>query len=93
MRRTLLIAVLAAFLLPASATAAAPLAGTSWTVKRVGGRRLPPGSRREADLRGGPHRAAEDRRATASAATTAAGASRLRFLDIVSTAVGCDRPA
>ena len=90
MRRTLLIAVLAALLLPASATAAAPLTGTSWTVKRVGGHRLPPGYRASLTFE-------EDRFVGRIACNSIgghyrSGVLRLRFLDVISTAVGCRFP-
>ena len=90
MRRALPIAVLAALLLPASATAAAPLTGTSWTVKRVGGHRLPPGFRASLTFE-------EDRFGGRNACNSIggryrSGATRLRFLDVFSTAVGCKPP-
>jgi heat shock protein HslJ len=89
MRRTLLIAVLAALLLPASATAASPLAGTSWVVKRVGGRVMPPGHGATLTFKA-HHRIAGEIDCNSIGGHYRAGASRLRFLDVVSTAVGCE---
>ena len=92
MRRTLLIAVLAVLLLPASATAAAPLTGTSWTVKRVGGRAMPPGH--GATLTFMPDRRISGKiDCNSIAGRYRAGASRLRFLDVISTAIGCEGAA
>jgi heat shock protein HslJ len=91
MARRLITTVVAALVLApaASAEAASPLAGTSWTVKRVNGRAMPAGeharlnfkTRRfggffDCNYQGGRYRI---------------DGSRLRFSDFVSTAMGCER--
>jgi heat shock protein HslJ len=94
MTRRLTIAALAALLLalPASAQAASPLAGTSWTVKRVDGRVLPRGYIAELTFKA-HHRIAGRIDCNSIGGRYRAGASRLRFLEIFSTAIGCERPA
>ena len=92
MLRRLITVALAALLLPASARAASPLAGTSWTVKRVDGRVLPPGYRAELTFKA-HHRIAGRIDCNSIGGHYRAGASRLRFREIVSTAIGCEGPA
>jgi heat shock protein HslJ len=93
MARTLSLAVVAAFLftLPASAHAASPLEGTQWTFKRIDGRTVPPGFRGE--LRFSEHRRWGGRDDCNHIGGRYRGrGSRLRFTEIVSTAMGCESP-
>lgn len=92
MSRALLIAVLAALLPAVPAHAASPLAGTSWVVKRVGGRVLPPGHGARLTFKA-HHRIAGEIDCNSIGGHYRAGASQLRFSDIVSTAVGCEGAA
>jgi heat shock protein HslJ len=92
MARRLIIIAVAALLLPASAHAASPLAGTNWVVKRVDGRALPHGYHAGLTFK------AHDRFAgridcNGIGGRYSAGASRLRFSEVFSTAVGCEGPA
>ena len=75
---------------PASAQAASPLAGTSWTAKRVGGHVLPPGSRGQLTFKA--HRFEGRIDCNRIGGRYRAGASRLRFLEVISTAIGCEFP-
>lgn len=91
MARGLITAAVAALLLPASAQAASPLAGTSWTVKRVDGRALPRGHGAELTFKA-HYRIAGRIDCNSIGGRYRAGASRLRFREIFSTAVGCEGP-
>ena len=90
MARTLSIAVVAAFLLalPAAAHAAAPLTGTEWTIKRVGGRAMP--AKHPVQLHFEARRFSGNDDCNDFGGRYRSGAERLRFADIVSTAIGCD---
>ena len=86
-RRLTLAAVTLLLAAPASAQAASPLAGTSWTAKRVGGHVLPPGSRAQLTFKA--HRFEGRIDCNRIGGRYRAGASRLRFLEVTSTAIGC----
>ena len=89
-RRLILAAVTLLLAAPASAEAASPLAGTSWTAKRVGGLVLPPGSRGQLTFKA--HRFEGRIDCNRIGGRYRAGASRLRFLEVFSTAIGCEFP-
>jgi heat shock protein HslJ len=90
MARSLSIAVVAAFLLalPAAAHAAAPLTGTDWTFKRVGGQAMP--AKHPVQLHFAARRFSGNDDCNDFGGRYRSGAERLRFRDIASTAIGCD---
>jgi heat shock protein HslJ len=87
MTRALVLAVAAALLPAAPAAAATPLTGTSWTFKRVGGSAMP--AQHPVRLHFTAKRFSGDDR-NRFGGRYRAGAERLRFGDIASTAIGCD---
>jgi heat shock protein HslJ len=91
MARRLMLAAIAALLLavPASSEAASPLAGTSWTVKRVNGRAMP--AREHARLNFEARRFGGFFACNHQGGRYRTDGSRLRFSDLVSTAMGCER--
>ena len=90
MARTLSIAAVAAFLLalPAAAHGAAPLTGTDWTFKRVGGRAMP--AKHPVHLQFEAREFGGDDDCNRYGGRYRSGPERLRFRDIISTAIGCD---
>jgi heat shock protein HslJ len=89
MARRLIIAAVLLVAVPAAAQAASPLAGTSWVAKRIDGRVLPPGYRAELTFKA-HHRFAGRIDCNRIGGRYSAGASRLRFREVYSTAVGCE---
>jgi heat shock protein HslJ len=89
-RRLTIAAVTLLLAAPASAQAASPLAGTSWTAKRVGGLVLPPGSRAQLTFKAQRFEGRID--CNRIGGRYSAGATRLRFLEVTSTAIGCEFP-
>ena len=92
MARRLIIAAVLLLAVPAAAQAASPLAGTSWVAKRIDGRVLPPGYRAELTFKA-HHRIAGRIDCNSIGGRYSSGASRLRFSEVFSTAVGCEGPA
>jgi heat shock protein HslJ len=90
MARTLVMAVTVALLLaaPAAAEAASPLKGTDWTFKRVGGRAMP--AKHPVQLHFQALEFGGDDDCNRFGGRYRSGTERLRFGDIVSTAVACD---
>ena len=90
MARTLSIAVVAAFLLalPAAAQGAAPLTGTDWTFKRVGGRAMP--AEHPVQLHFAARKFSGNDDCNHYGGRYRSGAERLRFGDVLSTLIGCD---
>ena len=87
-RRLVIAAVTLLLTAPVSAQAASPLAGTSWTVKRVGGRLVPAAFPAQLSFRA--HRFSGRSDCNLIGGRYRAGTSRLRFLELVSTAMGCE---
>ena len=90
-RRLTIAAVTLLLAAPAAAQAASPLAGTSWTAKRIDGRVLPPGSLAQLTFKA--HRFEGRIDCNRIGGRYRAGSSRLRFLEVTSTAVGCQFPS
>ena len=88
MARTLVMAVTLALLMAAPAAAAAPLNGTDWTFKRVAGRAMP--ATHPVQLHFKARKFGGDDDCNHFGGRYRSGAERLRFRDIVSTAIGCD---
>ena len=88
--RALSIAVLMAFVLmvPAAAQAAAPLTGTDWTFKRVGGKVMP--AKHPVQLHFAARRFSGSDDCNRYGGRYRSGAERLRFGDVLSTLRGCD---
>ena len=93
MARRFILAATAALLLalPAPAGAASPLAGTHWTVQRIGKHVLPPGFGGELHFKARGRWAGKDDCNTLGGRYRSRG-SRLRFVDTFSTARACDYP-
>jgi heat shock protein HslJ len=81
-------AVIAALLMAAPAAASSPLTGTSWTFQSVGGRAMP--AQHPVRLHFTAKRFSGDDDCNRFGGSYRAGAERLRFGDIASTAIGCD---
>ncbi len=79
-------------LLPASASAAS-LAGTSWRVTRVGGDVVPRSAQERLDFKTTTRFTGRSTCGNSIGGRYRADATRLRFRDVVSSAIGCARPA